>query len=97
MVRKTQGLTLLLASFSFCGWNLHSASKGSLQGARTKQVPVEQQAQDVREKIRVRSDLVVLSVTVRDGKGNLVSGLGQEEFHVFVRCSKPLICICKAK
>jgi VWFA-related protein len=83
MVRKTQGLTLLLASFSFCGWNLHSASKGSLQSARTKQVPVEQQAQDVREKIRVRSDLVVLSVTVRDGKGNLVSGLGQEEFHVF--------------
>jgi VWFA-related protein len=35
-----------------------------------------------QERIRVRSDQVVLSVTVRDGNGNLVSGLEQEDFHV---------------
>jgi VWFA-related protein len=41
------------------------------------------QSQDSRERIRVRTDLVVLSVTVRDRSGSLVSGLAQEDFHVF--------------
>jgi Ca-activated chloride channel homolog len=40
-------------------------------------------AQDLRNKIRVQSNLVVLSVTVKDAGGHLVSGLRQEDFRVF--------------
>lgn len=39
--------------------------------------------QEAREKIRVQSNLVVLSVTVKDARGHLVSGLVQSDFHVF--------------
>jgi VWFA-related protein len=48
-----------------------------------QQVPVLQKSDEVREKIRVNSELVVLSVMVKDRKGNLVSGVKQEEFRVF--------------
>jgi len=40
-------------------------------------------SQEARDKIRVQSNLVVLSVTVKDARGNLVSGLAQQDFHVF--------------
>jgi Ca-activated chloride channel homolog len=52
------------------------------QGTRNRESE-QQQAPDLRESIRVRSDLVVLSVTVRNGKGNLVSGLKQGDFRIF--------------
>jgi len=68
---------LLLGSFFLPGQESFQARDGTLQNGTT------QQAQDVRERIRVRSDLVVLSVTVRDGKGNLVAGLRPQDFHVF--------------
>lgn len=42
----------------------------------------QQASPDLQEIIRVQSDLVVLSVTVRDRNGNLVSGLKREDFHV---------------
>ena len=41
------------------------------------------QSSAIGDKIRVESDLVVLSVTVKDARGNLVSGLHQQDFHVF--------------
>jgi VWFA-related protein len=41
------------------------------------------QTRELQQKIRVESDLVVLTVTVRDEKGKLVSGLGRDDFHVF--------------
>ena len=66
------GLVLLV---SLC---LSSASNGFLQNTQSKGEDAQQQA-----KIHVRSDLVLLSVTVRDGNGNLVSGLKQGDFHVF--------------
>jgi VWFA-related protein len=53
------------------------------QNTQSKRESEQQQSSDLRESIRVRSDLVVLSVAVRDGKGNLVSGLKQEDFHIF--------------
>jgi VWFA-related protein len=40
-------------------------------------------AQAARDKIRVQTNLVVLSVTVKDSRGNLVSGLAQQDFHIF--------------
>ena len=40
------------------------------------------QTNDLRERIRVESDLVLLSVTVKDSRGKLVSGLLKEDFHV---------------
>jgi hypothetical protein len=41
------------------------------------------QTNDLRERIRVESDLVLLSVTVKDSRGKLVSGLLKGDFHVF--------------
>ena len=65
----------LVLMVSLC---LSSTSKGSLQNTQRKEEDAQQQA-----KIHVRSDLVLLSVTVRDGNGNLVSGLKPGDFHVF--------------
>jgi Ca-activated chloride channel homolog len=41
------------------------------------------QTRELRQKIRVESNLVILSVTVKDDRGRLVSGLVQDDFHVF--------------
>jgi Ca-activated chloride channel homolog len=41
------------------------------------------QTREVQEKIRVETDVVVLSVTVKDSNDKLVSGLEKEDFHVF--------------
>jgi VWFA-related protein len=71
---------LLVLLVSLC---LSSTPDPSLQNMQGKGEGAQQQAPDFREKIRVRSDLVLLSVTVRDGNGNLVSGLKQGDFHVF--------------
>ncbi len=62
---------------------LSSTPDASLQNKQSNGEGAQQQAPDFREKIRVRSDLVLLSVTVRDGNGNLVSGLKQGDFRVF--------------
>jgi VWFA-related protein len=40
-------------------------------------------SQEAQDKIRVETNLVVLAVTVKDARGNLVSGLAQQDFHVF--------------
>jgi Ca-activated chloride channel family protein len=44
--------------------------------------PSLQKPREAQERIRVNSNLVVLSVTVKDQAGNPVSGLKQEEFRV---------------
>ncbi len=41
------------------------------------------QTRELQQKIRVESDLVVLTVTVKDDQGKLVSGLVKDDFHVF--------------
>jgi VWFA-related protein len=51
--------------------------------AQNKAPTPSPQSSAIRDKIRVESDLVVLSVTVKDARGNLVSGLRQQDFHVF--------------
>lgn len=38
---------------------------------------------EAQHKISIRSDLVVLPVTVKDGNGNLVAGLQPRDFRVF--------------
>lgn len=38
---------------------------------------------EARDRIRVTSNLVVLPVTVKDGKGNLVAGLQRRDFRIF--------------
>jgi len=53
------------------------------QDAQNKtKIEPKQASPDLRQIIRVQSDLVVLSVTVRDRNGNLVSGLKREDFHI---------------
>jgi VWFA-related protein len=41
------------------------------------------QTRELRQKIRVESNIVVLTATVKDGSGRLVPGLVKEDFHVF--------------
>ncbi|HEX8837544.1 MAG TPA: VWA domain-containing protein [Candidatus Acidoferrum sp.] len=41
------------------------------------------QTQELRQRIRIESNLVVLAVTVKDDRNRLVSGLVKEDFHVF--------------
>jgi VWFA-related protein len=41
------------------------------------------QTRELRQEIRVESNLVVLSVTVKDDRDRLVSGLLKDDFHVF--------------
>jgi len=41
------------------------------------------QTRELRQKIRVESNLVVLTVTVKDDRGRLVPGLLKDDFHVF--------------
>jgi Ca-activated chloride channel homolog len=49
----------------------------------TLRVASAQQQQQDQAKLRVNSDLVTLSVTVRDPAGNLIGGLRREQFRVF--------------
>jgi VWFA-related protein len=41
------------------------------------------QTRELRQKIRVEANIVVLTVTVKDGSDRLVPGLVKEDFHVF--------------
>jgi Ca-activated chloride channel homolog len=74
---------ILLASLLLAGLASAQTPDHTSQSEISQQPAAEQQARNARDKIRVRSDLVVLSVTVHDGNGNLVSGLQQEDFQVF--------------
>jgi Ca-activated chloride channel family protein len=78
MVPNGNGFLVLLVSLS-----LSLTPDAPLQNTQSKGKGAQQQVPDFQEKIRVRSDLVLLSVTVRDGNGNLVSGLKQGDFHLF--------------
>jgi len=78
MVPNRNGFLVLLVSLS-----LSLTPHAPLQNTQSTGKGAQQQGPDFQEKIRVRSDLVLLSVTVRDGNGNLVSGLKQGNFHLF--------------
>src|SRR5215469_711054 len=67
MAWKRTIATFLTASFLCC--------------AALSQEP--KQTRELRQKIRVESNIVVLTVTVKDGNGRLVNGLVKEDFHVF--------------
>jgi VWFA-related protein len=67
MTWKRSFTTFLIANF-FCLASLPQESK---------------QTRELRQKIKIESNIVVLTVTVKDGSGRLVSGLVKEEFHVF--------------
>jgi Ca-activated chloride channel homolog len=78
MIPNGNGFLVLLVSLS-----LSLTPDAPWQNPQSKGKGAQQQVPDFQEKIRVRSDLVLLSVTVRDGNGNLVSGLKPGDFHVF--------------
>jgi hypothetical protein len=70
---------LLAISLAFRG---HSADNFMARPFDDWQLQERQGATDAVQAIGVNSDLVVLSVTVKGGKGSLVSNLRQEEFRV---------------
>lgn len=83
---------LILAVLSYPAWDSTSLPSASAQNAlldeysaagQAQQTKEDQGAPNVRERIRVQSNLVVLSITVSDSNGKPVSGLRQEDFHVF--------------
>ena len=65
-------LTLLLAVF---------LTKAAQVG--TQQPQASEQPSDQRAKIRSTVELVVVPVTVKDAKGNLIGDIGKDEFRVF--------------
>jgi VWFA-related protein len=67
MAWKRSFLTLVIASLVCC--------TGFPQESK--------QTQELRQRIRIESNLVVLAVTVKDDRNRLVSGLLKEDFHVF--------------
>jgi VWFA-related protein len=69
-------------------WLLSIALGGFLATAgQTRSGPISPQAQeqpsDPRAKIRSTVELVVVPVTVKDSKGNLIADLGKDEFRIF--------------
>ena len=70
---------------------LQTLSRGSLQALLLLSMGVRAHAQEApgsavsqkQNKIILNSDLVVLPVTVKDGNGNLVAGMQQEDFRVY--------------
>lgn len=64
-------------------WPLTCVCIPMSRAGHPKQSRADTSAQDVRDRIRVESNLVVLSVTVKDAGGHLVAGLQQNDFHVF--------------
>ena len=62
------------AAFTFVGTTLVCCGALSQESRQTR---------ELQQKIRVESDLVVLTVTVKDDQGKLVSGLVKDDFHVF--------------
>lgn len=79
MLRAVRLLPILAASGILAG-----APSRSDRLARAQTTPQSDNSQSEAEtKIRVNSDLVVLSVSVKDGNGNLVPDLRKREFHVF--------------
>ncbi len=71
---------LVVATTLGTPWSFISQDKAP---SSAQQVRAAQKPNETQEKIRVNSDLVVLSVSVKDRKGNLVSDLKREEFRVF--------------
>ena len=70
-MRSTHAKMLALVSIPLTVWT------GTLRIASA------QQKQQEHARVRVNSDLVTLSVTVRDHSGNLVGNLKREQFHLF--------------
>lgn len=81
MVHSREYLRVVVVLVLICLVPILGAFSQSTQN-KTKSEP-QPASPDLREIIRVQSDLVVLSVNVRDRNGNLVSGLKQEDFHIF--------------
>ncbi|HXJ45047.1 MAG TPA: VWA domain-containing protein [Candidatus Dormibacteraeota bacterium] len=79
MLRKFRILPILVASALLGGTPSHSNRFAYAQSVS----PSDNRQTDAQTRIRVSSDLVVLSVTVKDKFGNLVPDLQKREFRIF--------------
>ena len=64
------------------GSALGAAQEASGQAPTLRGAPAPQSPADQRPTITVKSELVVVPVTVKDGRGNLVGDLRQNEFRI---------------
>lgn len=85
---KIAASIILLLACVFPFWRVGSAvgaARGKRQQAQTQSPqgpPGQQPPADQRPTITVRSELVIVPVTVKDGRGNLVGDLRQNEFRI---------------
>jgi len=79
VLRKFRILPILVASALLGGTPSHSNRFAYAQSVS----PSDNRQTDAQTRIRVSSDLVVLSVTVKDKFGNLVPDLQKREFRIF--------------
>jgi len=70
-------LTLALIAPSFL-----AQEKKAREAERNKQAPAEQEAQEQEDTVKLRADLVVVTVTVTDGAGQYAHGLSRKDFAV---------------
>jgi len=80
MARKL--LVVMLTACAILGQAQQSSTQESSPAQTQASQPASQQS-EARTKISINSDLVVLPVTVRDRRGNLVPDLQREEFRIF--------------
>jgi VWFA-related protein len=71
---------LLLCSFALAAQS--TTPEHATPGASAQQKPPAP-TQDTRSRIVVRTELVIVPVTVKDGRGQLVPGLEQDDFRIF--------------
>jgi len=67
---------------SFCAAAQSTAPEHATPGAPAQQKP-QAPGQDTRSRIVVRTELVIVPVTVKDNHGQLVPGLEQNDFRIF--------------
>ena len=79
MLRTIRLLPILVASALFAATPRNSNKLPHAQST----APSDNSQTDAQTRIRVSSDLVILSVTVKDRFGTLVPDLQKQEFHVF--------------
>jgi len=73
----------LALSALLIGLAVFPAKAAQIGGAETPPPQAQGQTPDSRGKIRSTVELVVVPVTVKDSKGNLIADIGKDEFRVF--------------
>jgi VWFA-related protein len=80
---RQHALSVLLIALLVFPANGRQTGAAQTPQPQVQEQPPEARAPDERARIRSTVELVVVPVTVKDSKGNLIADLGKEEFRIF--------------